>query len=129
MIRTQPPHRDTCHAGTPQHGILTLTLRSPKPNAVDGKAPVERNRYIQLTGATKSVNRDLDGLIEHLRFPFLKTILPRYNTPWHDSMANLREFLEEHTSYPYELIQANLDRLGCGAPSWLRPTGYAVLAD
>jgi lipopolysaccharide biosynthesis protein len=70
-----------------------------------------------------------DGLIEHLRFPFLKTILPRYNTPWHDSMANLHEFLEEHTSYPYELIQANLDRLGCGEPAWVRPTRYAVLSD
>jgi transposase len=28
--------------------------------AVDGKAPVKRNRYIKLTGATKSVNRDLE---------------------------------------------------------------------
>ena len=29
--------------------------------AVDGHAPVKRNRYIQLTGATKSVNRDLEA--------------------------------------------------------------------
>ena len=28
--------------------------------AVDGKAPVKRNRFIKLTGATKSVNRDLE---------------------------------------------------------------------
>jgi hypothetical protein len=28
--------------------------------AVDGHAPVKRNRYIQLTGATKSVNRTLE---------------------------------------------------------------------
>jgi hypothetical protein len=28
--------------------------------AVDGKAPVKRNRYIQLSGATKSVNRQLE---------------------------------------------------------------------
>ncbi|MFV0495914.1 rhamnan synthesis F family protein [Mycobacterium sp.] len=55
-----------------------------------------------------------DGLIEHLRFPFLKTILPRLNTPWHDSMRGLPEFLAEHTAYPYRLIQANVDRLGCG---------------
>lgn len=61
-----------------------------------------------------------DGLIEHLRFPFLKTILPRYNEPRHDSMAHLRDFIERHTSYPYELIQSNVDRLGCGAPSWVR---------
>jgi hypothetical protein len=29
--------------------------------AVDGHAPVKRNRYIKLTGATKSVNRDLEA--------------------------------------------------------------------
>ena len=29
--------------------------------AVDGKAPVKRNRYIQLSGATKSVNRALES--------------------------------------------------------------------
>jgi hypothetical protein len=35
--------------------------RSLKPNiAVEGKAPVKRNRFIKLTGATKSVNRDLE---------------------------------------------------------------------
>jgi transposase len=28
---------------------------------VDGKAQVKRNRYIKLTGATKSVNRDLES--------------------------------------------------------------------
>jgi hypothetical protein len=27
--------------------------------AVDGKAPIKRNRYIELSGATKSVNRTL----------------------------------------------------------------------
>lgn len=63
-----------------------------------------------------------DGLIEHLRFPFLKTVLPRYNDPWHDSMAGLPNFIQQHTEYPYELIQLNLNRLGCGPPSWVRPT-------
>ncbi len=29
--------------------------------AVDGHAPLKRNRYIQLTGATKSVNRALEA--------------------------------------------------------------------
>ncbi len=62
-----------------------------------------------------------DGLIEHLRFPFLKTILPRYNEPWHHSMAHLREFVEQHTSYPYELIESNVERLGCGPRSWGAP--------
>ena len=36
--------------------------RSPRPQrAVDGHAPVKRNRYIQLSGATKSVNRQLEA--------------------------------------------------------------------
>lgn len=61
-----------------------------------------------------------DGLIEYLRFPFLKTILPRHNQPWHDSMAHLRDFIERHTSYPYELIESNVDRLGCGPTSWVK---------
>ena len=29
--------------------------------AVDGHAPVKRNRYIQLSGATKTVNRTLEA--------------------------------------------------------------------
>jgi lipopolysaccharide biosynthesis protein len=62
-----------------------------------------------------------DGLIEQLRFPFLKTILPRHNQPWHDSMAHLRDFIERHTDYPYGLIQSNVDRLGCGPSTWVRP--------
>ncbi|ORA18208.1 hypothetical protein BST16_02220 [Mycobacterium asiaticum DSM 44297] len=68
-----------------------------------------------------SINNTLyywDGLIEYMRFPFLKTVLPRYNKPWHDSMENLRNFIEQHTSYPYELIESNVNRLGCGSQSW-----------
>jgi hypothetical protein len=44
-------------------------------------------------------------------------------------MANLRDFIEQHTTYPYELIQSNVDRLGCGEPAWVRPTRHTVLAD
>jgi lipopolysaccharide biosynthesis protein len=66
-----------------------------------------------------------DGLIEHLRFPFVKTSLPRHNTPWQDSVAQLREFIEQHTSYPYGLIQSNVDRLGLGAATWVRPSATA----
>jgi lipopolysaccharide biosynthesis protein len=62
-----------------------------------------------------------DGLIEHLRFPFLKASLPRYNQPWQDSIAELREFIEQHSSYPYGLIQSNVDRLGLGEAIWVRP--------
>jgi lipopolysaccharide biosynthesis protein len=73
-----------------------------------------------------------DGLIEHLRFPFLKTSLPRHwkppapprgrirrivdqhfeEVPQHESMATLGQFIEQQTDYPYELIRANLVRLG-----------------
>jgi lipopolysaccharide biosynthesis protein len=63
-----------------------------------------------------------DGLIEHLRYPFLKTSLPRYNTPWQDSIAQLRGFIEQHTSYPYGLIQSNVDRLGLGEAAWVKPS-------
>jgi lipopolysaccharide biosynthesis protein len=65
-----------------------------------------------------------DGLIEDFRFPFLKTILPRHNKPWQVSMAHLRDVIEQHTPYPYRLIQANVDRLGCGVPSL--PTSVAT---
>jgi lipopolysaccharide biosynthesis protein len=58
-----------------------------------------------------------DGLIEDFRFPFLKTILPRSNKPWHESMAHLRDVIERHTPYPYRLVQSNVDRLGPGVPS------------
>jgi lipopolysaccharide biosynthesis protein len=67
-----------------------------------------------------------DGLIEHFRFPFLKASLPRHNAPWQDSVQRLREFIEQHTDYPYELIQANVDRLGLGVASWVRPSDTAL---
>ncbi|MFV0495915.1 rhamnan synthesis F family protein [Mycobacterium sp.] len=64
-----------------------------------------------------------DGLVEHLRFPFIKTSLPRHNAPWQDSVPQLREFIEEHTDYPYDLIEANVERLGLGESTWVRPSG------
>jgi len=70
-----------------------------------------------------------DGLIEHLRYPFLKTILPRYNTPWHQSMADLPDFIKQHTTYPYQLIQSNVDRLGCGEPAWVTPSRRTLVQD
>jgi lipopolysaccharide biosynthesis protein len=57
-----------------------------------------------------------DGLIEHLRFPFLKTSLPRCRFPQHDSLDHLREFIEDRTSYPYGLIQAHLNRVALTVP-------------
>ena len=40
------------------HGIDTQVAKAEK--AVAGKVPVKRNRFIQLTGGTKTVNRDLE---------------------------------------------------------------------
>jgi lipopolysaccharide biosynthesis protein len=53
-----------------------------------------------------------DGLIEDFRFPFLKTIVLRSNKKWCESATQLRDVLEQHTPYPYRLIQSNVDRLG-----------------
>lgn len=64
-----------------------------------------------------------DGLIEDFRFPFLKANLARYDMPWHASMTQLRDVIEQRTPYPFELIQSNVDRLGRGAPSLV--SGYA----
>jgi len=43
--------------------------------------------------------------------------------PWHASMARLREVIEQHTAYPFGLIQSNVDRLGRKAPPLV--SGYA----
>jgi transposase len=40
-------------------GIAEQVAKAEK--AVDGRAPVKRNRFIKLTGATKSVNRELEA--------------------------------------------------------------------
>ena len=80
--------------------------------------------YRRLSRRIGAVNHPVlfwDGLIEHLRFPFLKASLPRYNAPWHDSIQHLQEFIEQHTNYPYELIQSNVNRLGLGEATWVKP--------
>ena len=59
------PDRVICYQY--RHDRARRTLRgideqvAKAENAVAGKAPVKRNRYIKLTGATKSVNRDLEA--------------------------------------------------------------------
>jgi lipopolysaccharide biosynthesis protein len=62
-----------------------------------------------------------DGLIEQFRYPFLKTAVPRQRWPEHDTLDHLGEFIERRTTYPYALLQHNLDRLGCAAPHVPRP--------
>jgi lipopolysaccharide biosynthesis protein len=90
-----------------------------------------RSAYVRSsqTWATKRSGRNngtlhfWDGLIEDFRFPFLKANLARYDMPWHASMAHLREVIDQYTSYPFQFIQSNVDRLGRRAPSLV--SGYA----
>ena len=98
--------------------------RSPKPRrAVDGHAAVKRNRYIKLTGATKSVNRDtggqdpsagrLEGLHHQPHQPVAEFVIGAYHQLWriekafrmskHDLQArpiyhHTRESIEAHLS-------------------------------
>ena len=87
-----------------------------------GQAPAhQQSRTMSRRRPVNSTIYFWHGLIEHLRFPFLKASLPRNNAPWQDSIQYLREFIEEHTHYPYELIKSNVDRLGLGETSWVKP--------
>lgn len=52
-----------------------------------------------------------DGLIKDFRFPFLKATVVR-DKRLHESTAHLRDVIEEHTRYPYRLIQSNVERRG-----------------
>ena len=77
LVLTQPWHSTSAEKarGIPdrvihyqyRHDRARRTLRGTDEQvaraerAVDGHAPVKRNRYIQLTGATKSVNRALEA--------------------------------------------------------------------
>ncbi|MCW2689879.1 MAG: transposase [Mycobacterium sp.] len=58
-------------------------------NAVAGKAPVKRNRYIKLTGANKSVNRDLEtkarglkGYTTNLTVASAEFVIDAYHQQW-----------------------------------------------
>jgi transposase len=61
--------------------------------AVDGHAPVKRNRYIQLSGATKSVNRELEaktralagwkGYTTNLTTASPEFVIDAYHQLWH----------------------------------------------
>ncbi|MEB4209237.1 rhamnan synthesis F family protein [Mycobacterium sp. 94-17] len=55
-----------------------------------------------------------DGLIEDFRFPFLKAKVVR-DKRLHGSVTRLRDVVEQHTAYPYRLIQSNADRLVRGS--------------
>jgi Transposase DDE domain len=91
--------------------------------AVDGHAPVKRNRYIQLSGATKSVNRQLEaktralagwkGYTTNLTTAGPEFVIDAYHQLWHIEKAfrmskhdlqarpiyhHLRESIEAHPS-------------------------------
>ena len=91
--------------------------------AVDGHAPVKRNRYIKLTGATKSVNRELEaktralagwkGYTTNLTGQSAEFVIDAYHQLWriekafrmskHDLQArpiyhHIRESIEAHLS-------------------------------
>jgi hypothetical protein len=91
--------------------------------AVDGKAPVKRNRYIQLAGATKTVNRTLEaktralagwkGYTTNLTDQTPTFVIDAYHQLWHIEKAfrmskhdlqarpiyhHLRESIEAHLS-------------------------------
>jgi len=61
-------------------------------SAVDGKAPVKRNRFIKLTGATKSINRDLEtkaralaglkGYVTNITNPTPEFVIGAYHQLW-----------------------------------------------
>ena len=100
------------------------TSRSPKPRrAVDGHAPVKRNRFIKLTGATKTVNRELEaknralagwkGYTTNLTGESSEFVIDAYHQLWrieksfrmskHDLQArpiyhHIRESIEAHLS-------------------------------
>ena len=97
--------------------------------AVDGKAPVKRNRYIKLTGATKSVNRDLEtktralaglkGYTTNLTSATAEFVIDAYHQLWrieksfrmskHDLQArpiyhHKRESIEAHLSIVFAAL-------------------------
>lgn len=57
-----------------------------------------------------------EALIEDFRFPFLKTVLARNDNRWSVSTERLRDVVEQHTSYPYQLIQSNVERRASAGP-------------
>lgn len=81
--------------------------------------PTRQYSNLLLEGDSSYIVYLWDGLIEQLRFPFLKTALVRRN-PWRSqTIADWRSLLERTTSYPTELIENNLRRLNAGpGRSW-----------
>jgi transposase len=110
---------------------------------VAGKAPVKRNRYIKLTGATKSVNRDLEdkarglaglkGYTTNLIGASAEFVIDAYHQLWrieksfrmskHDLQArpvyhHKRDSIEAHLSIVFAAL---------GLSHWIeRQTGWSI---
>ena len=72
------------------HGIDTQVAKAEK--AVAGQTPIKRNRFVQLSGGTKTVNRDLEvksralagwkGYITNLQAPTAEYVIGAYHQLW-----------------------------------------------
>jgi Transposase DDE domain len=116
--------------------------------AVAGKAPVKRNRFIQLVGATKSVNRDLEakargiaglkGYLTNLENPHAEFVIGAYHQLWrieksfrmskHDLRArpvyhHKRESIEAHLTIVFAALAVTRlieDRTGWSIKKFVR---------
>jgi transposase len=72
------------------HGIDQQVAKAEK--AVAGQTPIKRNRFVQLSGGTKTVNRDLEaktralagwkGYITNLQAPTAEYVIGAYHQLW-----------------------------------------------
>jgi len=117
-------------------------------SAVDGKAPVKRNRFIKLTGATKSINRDLEtkaralaglkGYVTNITNPTPEFVIGAYHQLWrieasfrmskHDLQArpiyhHKRESIEAHLTIVFAALAVSRfveDRTGWTIKNFIR---------
>ena len=111
--------------------------------AVEGKAPVKRNRYIQLTGATKSVNRALadqtralagwKGYTTNLTAASPEFVIDAYHQLWHieKSFRMSKHDLQARSVYHHtrESIEAHLSIVfaALAVSHWLEhQTGWSM---
>jgi hypothetical protein len=111
--------------------------------AVDGKAPVKPNRYIQLSGGTKSVNRELEaktralagwkGYTTNLTTAPAEFVIEAYHQLWHieKSFRMSKHDLHARPVYHHtrELIEAHLSIVfaALAVSHWIeRQTGWSI---
>ena len=111
--------------------------------AVDGHAPVKRNRYIQLTGATKNVNRQLEaktralagwkGYTTNLTSQRAEFVIDAYHQLWHieKSFRMSKHDLQARPIYHHtrESIEAHLSIVvaALAVSHWIEhQTGWSI---